>query len=66
MVLMLLHHTLQKYYYRYNIYLFSGQKYTKIKVFRKKNTNIIGEFVLLSYFVFIIVLILFINNIVKI
>ena len=30
------------------------------------NTNIIGEFVLLSYFVFIIVLILFINNIVKI
>lgn len=30
------------------------------------NTNIIGEFVLLSYFVFIIILILFINNIVKI
>ena len=30
------------------------------------NTNIIGEFVLLSYFIFIIVLILFINNIVKI
>ena len=30
------------------------------------NTNIIGEFVLLSYFIFIIILILFINNIVKI
>ena len=30
------------------------------------NTNIISEFVLLSYFVFIIILILFINNIVKI